>query len=1155
MKADAMPDKNTISEEEIFLVAAAMSSKERAAYVNSACDGHPTLKQRVERLLASHESDGFMEEDVSPSIQARIARLVPEDVGDNIGPYRLLQEIGHGGFGVVWMVEQSHPVRRRVALKIVKLGMDTKEVVARFEQERQALALMDHPNIARVFDAGVTPSGRPYFVMELVRGVKLTEFCDAHALSMTERMELFVRICHAVHHAHQKGIIHRDLKPSNILVGMVDGTAVPKIIDFGVAKATQTRITEHSLYTEIGQIIGTPLYMSPEQAETTTLDIDTRSDVYSLGILLYELLTGHTPFTRDQMEQNGVEGIRKIIREQEPQRPSTALGTIGREELAAVAHHRHTEAPHLVGILKRDLDWIVMRAIEKDRNRRYDSATALAEDIERHLRSEPVVARPPTIGYRTRRLVMRNKGAFVTAAIVTMALVLGTGVSVWQAVRASENARRANQALSDLRETAPAFAAMARELAAMESWNAAIDKLDYAIRLQPANADFRLYRADLFQAQGRLVEAAADYRAALNAAPDNLRAGRNLALCEKLLAQPVQPDGNLSRETLAELLNAVSAEKRPAAETMPLARRIGRENEFALAHWQERLRGLPNPTEKSIDARIEARPDGFLSLDLRGTGIADLSPLKGMPLGELNLSGCEFVRDIEALRDAPLRVLNLEHTAVTDLSPLATARALYSLNLNHTPASDLGPLATLPLRLLSLVHGEVRDLTPLRGLQLEHLELGNARGVGSLAPLEGMPLKVLDCSYTNITDFSPLAKLPLRQLWLQGATVGDLAFLRDIPLETLVLTKARSVTNFAALSGIKTLKALALPEGLASLPELELDAIQALRNHPALQRLSSQLPEGEVPDAAQATSAFWAAWDADTTWQRAMRRLEIKAGISKRSDGTWSVIAHSQPLKDLTVFTGSNISLLDVSSCGEISDLSPLAALPLKTLRIANTKVTDLSPLKGTKVEDLWISNTDVADLTPLASLPIRTLYMDKSKVPVDFAPLANLQTLEELILPEYPSSVEKLRALPRLRHISFTFDSKTYKPSRTAAAFWAEWDTFTWLPKLKGFDFTIAQLSSGVTVLVIRDPAFRDLAVLADAKITGLDLRGSGVTDLAPLAGMPMLSNLIIPEHAANVGALRKSPALQRISTTGNQRKYEPAQTAEEFWREQDGL
>lgn len=1149
-----MPDKNSISEEEIFLVAAAMSSRERAAYVNSACDGFPTLKQRVERLLASHESDGFMEEDVSPSFQARIARLVPEDVGDNIGPYRLLQEIGHGGFGVVWMVDQSHPIRRRVALKIVKLGMDTKEVVARFEQERQALAQMDHPNIARVFDAGVTPSGRPYFVMELVRGVKLTDFCDEHDLTTTARLELFVRICHAVHHAHQKGIIHRDLKPSNILVGMVDGVPTPKIIDFGVAKATQSRLSEQTLYTEIGQIIGTPLYMSPEQAETSTLDIDTRSDVYSLGILLYELLTGRTPFTKEQMEQSGVEGIRKIIREQEPPRPSTALATIGQEALALVAKHRHTEAPHLVGILKRDLDWIVMRAIEKDRSRRYDSATALAEDIDRHLRLEPVIARPPTIGYRTRRLVMRNKGAFVTAAIVALTLVLGTGVSVWQAVRASENARRANQALTDLRETAPAFAAMARELAATESWNAAIDKLDYAIRLQPGNVDFRLYRADLFQAQGRVVEAASDYRAALAIAPDNRRARKNLALCEKLLAQPTQPDGSLSREALAELLNALSAEKRPAAETMPLARRLGRENEFALAHWQERLRSLPNPTEKSIAARIEAGSDGFLSLDLRGTGIADLSPLKGMPLGELNLSGCKYVREIEALRDAPLRVLNLENTAVTDLSPLATTRALYSLNLNHTPASDLGPLATLPLRLLWLVHGEVRDLTPLRGLPLEHLVLENARGVGSLAPLAELPLKLLDLSYTNITDFSPLAKVPLRQLWLQGTTVGSLAFLRDIPLETLVLTKARNVTDFAALSDVKTLKELALPEGLASLPDTELEAIQALRSHPALQRLSSQLPEGEVPAAAKSTAAFWATWDADTTWQRTLRKMAITARISKSPDGTWSVMAHSQPLKDLSVFKGSNISLLDVSSCSAIADLSPLVALPLKTLRIANTKVTDLSPLKGTKVEDLWISNTDISDLTPLASLPLRALYMDKSKVPVDFAPLENLQTLEELILPEHPSSIEKLRTLPRLRYLSFTFDSKTYKPSRTAAAFWEEWDTFTWLPKLRGMDFTIAQLSTGITVLVIRDPAFSDLSVLAGSKIIGLDLRGSGVTDLAPLAAIPTLRSIIIPKDAANVAALRINPAIERISATGNQKKYEPAQTAEEFWREQDG-
>src|SRR4030095_6149356 len=313
-------------------------------------------------------------------------------VGESIGRYKLLQQIGEGGCGVVYMAEQEEPVRRRVAVKVIKIGMDTKSVMARFDAERQALAMMDHPNIAKVLDAGATETGRPYFVMELVRGQKLTDFCDENTLSTEARLKLFIEVCHAIQHAHQKGIIHRDIKPSNILVTVNDGVPVPKVIDFGIAKATSgQQLTGKTIYTAVEQFIGTPAYMSPEQAVLTSLDIDTRSDIYALGVLLYELLTGKTPFDAKELLAIGLDAMRRTIREQEPQRPSTRISTLAQDELSTTAQRRGIEAPKLLSELRGDLDWIVMKALEKDRAHRYETANGLAADIKRHLDNEPVV--------------------------------------------------------------------------------------------------------------------------------------------------------------------------------------------------------------------------------------------------------------------------------------------------------------------------------------------------------------------------------------------------------------------------------------------------------------------------------------------------------------------------------------------------------------------------------------------------------------------------------------------------------------------------------------------------------------------------------------------------------------------------------------------
>jgi len=1147
-------------EEKLFETASDLAAEERSAYLERACAGNEELRVRVERLLSVHEGDIFMKDRAEVSLagewEQELARWQGEAAGDRIGGYQLVEVLGSGGFGTVWKAKQERPVRREVALKIIKLGMDTREVIARFEQERQALALMDHPSIAQVFDAGATESGRPFFVMELIKGARFTDYCDAENLGPEARLALFVEVCDAVQHAHQKGLIHRDLKASNILVTGREGEAVPKIIDFGVAKATQGRLTDLTLHTGHEHMIGTPACMSPEQA-AGSVDIDTRSDIYALGVLLYELLAGRPPFAADELTRVTPHRMRRMICEREAPIPSTALQAMPEETRTKVAQRRRSDAGRLVKVLRGDLDWIVMMALEKDRERRYQTAQALAADVRRYLAREPVTARPPSATYRFRRLVQRNKLGFAAGSAVAVAIVAGLVVSLAQT-------RRANAALAGLRQTAPLFAAQARSLVAHERIDEAIERLEYASRLVPEEAAYVVAQGNLRQSQLRLAEAAAAYRAALRIEPRHTLARTNLALTERLLAAQGSV-GPPPREGLAELLAAMQREQRPAAELLPVARLLGEQKQVTLEVWRERLATLPIAPDRPLAQRLTMGDNGLLSLDLNGTAVADLTPLEDMPVSSLNLTNCRQVSDLRPLRGLPLRRLFLRGTAVADLSPLSELLAIEELTAPEM-ARDISPLRGMRLQLLDLAGSRVTDIAPLRGMPMRRLSLTDI-GVADLSPLAGLPLEYLDARNIPASDLSPLAGMPLDRLMLGPSKVRDLGFLHGMPLTVLVIDRCPQARNFAVLSSLKKLERLALPETYRKLPAAEQAAIEALRELPGLQQVTADFVAGSGFALNESATQFWAVWDKEKEVFSSLRAGGYRFDFRRESDGRKYLRIQGRTFSDLSLLRGLPLAELSVYQTA-VSDLAPLAGMPLKMLTIGFTAVSDLSPLRGMPLEHLQMSGCPIESLEPIAALPLKSILINQCEKLQDFELLAKIPTLEEIWLPLHAEEIEALRKLPGLQRLSYSRPS--VGKMTPASKFWETWDGRPWYRALKdaGMKFEAWQRVSGfwhVTVtdprfsdaaifrgtsvreITISSPAFRDVAALAGLPLTALDLGGSGVTDWQPLRRCTTLEVLRLPAGAEKIDVLRQLPNLRQIG-------IETLQPAQKFWEERAG-
>jgi len=887
-------------DEAIFDSALQLPLEQRAEHVRQACGSDDEMRRRVEALLAAHEqAGGFLGEPAAPAPKATIVLSFPltEKPGDKIGRYKLLQQIGEGGCGVVYMAEQEEPVRRRVALKVIKLGMDTKSVIARFEAERQALAMMDHPNIAKVFDAGATENGRPFFVMELVRGIKITDYCDQNKLAMEERLGLFMQVCNAIQHAHQKGIIHRDIKPSNILVTLHDGRPVPKVIDFGIAKATQGRLTDQTLFTAFEQFIGTPAYMSPEQAEMSGLDIDTRSDIYALGVLLYELLTGRTPFDAKDLLQAGLDELRRTIRETEPARPSTRLSTMLDADLTAVAQRRQSDAPKLIHLLSGDLDWIVMKSLEKDRTRRYETANGLAMDIQRYLGNEPVVARPPSTVYRFQKLVRRNKTLFAAVGVGLTALVLGLILSLYMFVQEKSALKRAvaaEQTEKQLREQAEQNVAWGRQItqAGLLLMGGNYEESEQLLRgITPHATLVPFYNVfgGRQAKRGAWQEALTNWNRVVEFAPQDhvgyMYLGPLLLQLDQVDAYKhcrtliLQNFGNTADPRIAERMVKTSLILPPTGDELAAIARMADVagkgevngdnwgyNLFAMGFTEYRLGHYERAAETlqkliPLDVGSHCRTKAYLVLAMAEYQLGQSKQSRDylskavdtinrrLPkAGHLDDDWCDWITIHLLLREATALIPGADALAADALpgkSPWQQALARSGFKFS-TEQQDDGTWE------VDLDDQPITDISMLSNAPLSRVTLMHT-SVADLTPLRGMSLTWLRLAGAKVSDLSPLQGMPLESLQISGTPVADISPLRGMPLKQLNMTGCTGITNLEPLREITTIQAIILPPNARN--------FGFFRGESQLARISFKYDQS-AKGPAQTAADFWAQQDA-----------------------------------------------------------------------------------------------------------------------------------------------------------------------------------------------------------------------------------------------------------------------------------------------------
>jgi tRNA A-37 threonylcarbamoyl transferase component Bud32/tetratricopeptide (TPR) repeat protein len=1064
-------------------------------------------------------------------------------IGTQIANYRIEGKIGEGGMGVVYMAEQERPVRRRVALKIIKPGMDSAQVIARFEAERQALAMMDHPNIARVLDAGTTDTHRPYFVMELVQGIPITKYCDDKQLDTHARLELFIQVCNAVQHAHQKGIIHRDLKPSNVLIAIYDGKPVPKIIDFGVAKALHQRLTEKTMFTQFGAVVGTLEYMSPEQADMDLMGTDTRSDIYSLGVLLYELLTGSTPLDGKKLRSLGYAEMLKTIRDSDPPKPSTRLSQ-SREKMGTISARRHTEPKRLQKMIAGDLDWIVMKCLEKDRTRRYETANGLAIDIQRHLQDEAVSASPPGQLYKFQKLVRRNRLVFAAIGAVMLALVIGLAASLWEAGRAAREAELASreaelarsaehQALTTLDElsaTAPTFAAEARALAGKGQFDEAIQKLNYAVKLQPGAPEYLVAKGDLYLCQLKLRLATAIYHDVLRLKPDFAPAEMKANLCDQLLAAAGSAQGKLNLESLVKIYSALEPEKRSDAELNAVKEAYTDQKERLWNYWLPRLQSLPMFANIPLDVspqvtnRFNVRDDGQLILYLDGMDPGDLSQIKDLPVADIYLSNSLNVTDVRPLADMPglenvtvpplarnieaLRQLpklnrlsfsmtqqpglsadqqNLIGEASTSLNPIKSLRRLMLFDINGpwgypTPATTADEFWKEYSSLAALARIRDSAIQPNGIFRLTdgtwYVDFSDKSQFTDAGLLRGMPISSLVLGNTSVADLSPLRGMPLKVLYVNDTKVSDLTPIKDLPLKLLNIART-NITDIAVVHGLPLID--------LTLDGLPLKDISALRGMPLTHRLRfSQCGNltdlSPLADCKGITELVLPPNFTDFQFLHNLPKLQRVSFVGPGSNDYapdmtveqfWASIDHQKAPPWLAALHESKLAY----SAHQFADGT-------WQLILDNQPIADLSRFNGAPISQLSISGTRVADLSPLRGMKLTVLRFAGTKV-VDLSPLQGMP----------------------------------------------------------------------ITSMALAGTQVRDLTPLIGMPLQSLSLPWCfQITDVSPLVSTyGTLEKLVLPPNAKEIGFLRHFPNLKRISYVYNARIRGPATSAAQFWADYD--